>query len=66
MIIQRLVALLNICANCSSVTEYDLSPPLASDIINLSSSSVIVSPSSRAIPFKFSKVMVFLSSKANS
>ncbi len=31
---QRFVALVKTCANCYSVTVYDLSPPLASEIIS--------------------------------
>ena len=60
------VALVIICANCSSVTPFDLSPWFASDIISFSSSSVIVYPNYLAIPFRLSKVISFLSSNANS
>lgn len=60
------VALVIICANCSSVTPFDLSPWFASEIINLSSSSVIVYPNYLAIPLRLSKVISFLSSNANS
>lgn len=60
------VALVIIWENCYYVTPFDLSPWLASEIISFSSSSVIVSPNYLAIPFKFSKVIIFLSSKAKS
>lgn len=60
------VALVNTWANCSSVTVLDLSPPFAYDIISFNSSSVIVSPNSVAIFFRFSNVIIFLSSNAKS